>query len=322
MFEQRYVQEPGSSHWRYEYRLTVADLSDPRAPTVSTLGLPPLDDSYYGGLVPDGENVLFSHYEAVSGQQRARFYIDRVDLSSPKQPKLADKINVPGALLHYDRARGRAITAELVSHELRGITMDECYKRFAYASWGTGNPEGGASVSVCSSSTQRLQLVRFVPGGAVLDDTHELADDDRISASSMGDGRVVAVLGRGYGFYPGLVAIDCFGPCGGYGGSSGPSEVLVLGGLASGSFEVGRLTVDDVAAGGWWGFYGAPPVYASGTKALVQSQDDVAILDVSNVAAPKLLRAEPLFGYPRGFSASGATALFALGTNGVQRIEL
>ena len=81
--------------------------------------------------------------------------------------------------------------------------------------------------------------------------------------------------------------------------------------------------MEDLTAGvPWWGFYGAPTVYASGTKAFVQSQQELAIVDTSVIGEPRLLRTAPLYGYPQSFSASGSTALFALGINGVQRIDL
>jgi hypothetical protein len=322
MLEQRYRYQPNLGFQGYDIRLQVVDLTDPRAPSLSSLMLPEAEG--YAGLVPDGEDVLLSHYETGT-QGRARFYVDRVDLGDPKQPKLTDKINVPGALLHHDRAHGRAVTSELVKSEVTGISAGECYARFAQASFVTlTDPSHPTPTDICTGFTQRLQLVRYVSGGAVLEDTQQLGDRDRITSSSLGDGRVVAVLGRGY-YYGGPFGgglVDCLGPgCGGYNNNTDPAEVLVLGGLASGSFEVGRLTVDD-GPGAWWGFYGSPPVYAHGTKALVQSQLDVAILDISNASEPKLLRSLPLFGYPQSFSSSGNTLLFALGTNGVQRIEL
>jgi hypothetical protein len=215
------------------------------------------------------------------------------------------------------------VTSELVRTSVQA-TSSACYERFAYAEFTYPNGTWSSdAVGTCTGFTQRLQLVRLVTGGAVLEDTHQLGERDRISSSSLGAGRVVAVLSHGYAgwYFAGPIFSDCWG-CGfGYGASSDPSEVLVLGGLDSGSFEVGRLAVDD---GGdpWWGFYGAPPVYAFGTKALVLSRQDAAVIDTSVAAEPKLLRAVPLYGYAQSLGASGNLALLALGMNGVQRIDL
>ncbi|HEX5661781.1 MAG TPA: beta-propeller domain-containing protein, partial [Polyangiales bacterium] len=109
-------------------RLRVLDLTDPANPRST---LVPLDGNVsYSGLIADGADVLFSHYET-SRVGKARFYIDRLDLSA--QPKLAAKVNVPGSLLHYDRAHTRALTSQLNRIEVAGVSPEACYARFAYS---------------------------------------------------------------------------------------------------------------------------------------------------------------------------------------------
>lgn len=330
--EQRWLYNNNGSSSTSEMRLNVYDLSDPAKPTQAAVALPKADG--YAGLVADGRDVMFSHYDQVSGSTRARFYIDRVDLSDAKNPKLGEKINVPGALLHNDRANGRALTSELTRTTVMNVTSNQCNERFGYAEWqypnnGTYNED---TPSTCTGYVEHLHLVRYVPGGAVLDSSYHLADDERISSSSLGDGRVTAVTNTGSVYWGGpflggvgggLGVVDCFG-CRGvsYVGNAKPAKVLVFGGLATGTFEVGRLTVTDDSAQSWWGFWGAPPVYATGTRALVRSSSDVAIIDTSVASAPKIVRKVPLYGSPSDQQAAGNLVLMALGMNGVQRIDL
>jgi hypothetical protein len=324
--------------WRYtggpyasEVRVNVFDLSDPTKPTQHALALPKADG--YAGLVRDGEDVLFSHFDSLENGARAHFFIDRIDLSDGANPKLTDKISVPGALLHYDRTNNRAITSELTRQAVPDLTSQQCWERFGYAEWTVNGSDGGVvyvpydanSKGTCTAYLQHLHMVRFVTGGAVLDSSYHLGESERISASSMGDGRVTAVLNHGYMYWGFGVAVDCF-DCGrggiiGGGGSSKPAEVLVLGGLADGVFDVGRLTVEN-DSDPWWGFWGSPPVYATGTRALVQSSSDVAVVDTSVPSAPKIVSTVPLYGYANDLQAVGKLVLLSLGMNGVQRIDL
>jgi uncharacterized secreted protein with C-terminal beta-propeller domain len=322
MLEQRY-RESTTDGYSYDVRARVVDLRDAKAPSVTTLMLPTAQS--YAGLVPDGANVLFSHYERSPGASSARFYVDRIDLSDPKQPKLTDKISVPGALLHYDRQNSRAVTSELMRTSVQGLTADECFKRFSYASYGSSLINGTYFDGICTGFLQRLRLVGFVPGGAVLEDTYQLSERERLTSTSLGDARVVGIIGQNTGGWIGGGIADCFncGWGGGYyfGTTSEPAEAFVLGGLEVGKFEVGRLKIGD-SVEPWWGFYGSPRVYANGKRALVNSQNDAVVLDTSVASAPKLLRSVPLYGYVQRFDTKGNLALLALGMNGVQRIDL
>jgi hypothetical protein len=326
--EQRFLYN-GSGLNNFELRLNVLDLSDPTKPTKAVLALPKA--AGYAGLVADGKDVLFSHYDEVVSGSRARFYIDRVDLTDPTKPALTDKISVPGTLLHYDRANGRAVTSELTRHNIENLTNQECWQRFGFAEWRQNGTQDAGYVpyqenakGMCTGYMQHLHMVRFVTGGAVLDSSYHLAESERVSSSSLGDARVTAVLNHGYIYWGwGPACFNCGrGGLYGGGGTATPAEVLVLGGLATGTFDVGHLTVDDDGQNAWWGFYGSPPVYASGTRALVRSASDVAIVDTSVPSAPTIVSKVPLYGYANDLQAVGKLVLLSLGMNGVQRIDL
>jgi uncharacterized secreted protein with C-terminal beta-propeller domain len=346
--EQRWVQSTGPVS-SYELRLRIVDLTDPAHPSQTVLSMPKADG--YSGLVVDGANVMLSHFDETK-DERARFYVDRIDLSQPTQPKVASKVSVPGSLLHYDRSHERMLTSELVRTVVDDVTSDVCYARFSFAdfeqttddagmgAYVTGAPRAGGPVDdagvpvpqqlpvgKCTGYAQKLHLVHFVDGGAARDDTYALGEDERLTSSDLGDGRVTAIVSHGYGgwYYGGVGIADCF-DCGGgyyygYGVTTRPVDLLTLGGFDTGHFSPGRLTVQNIQDP-WWGFWGAPAVYAFGSRALVRGQTDAVVVDTTNPAAPTLARKVPLYGSPQDLHASGNLVLLSLGLNGVQRIDL
>ena len=364
----------GSTTYTNEVRLRIVDLTDPVHPAQATLALPHSDA--YSGLVIDGANIMLSHYETTTAG-RAKFYLDRIDLSTPSKPTISGKVNVPGSLLHYDRAHERLLTSELVRTVVPNATATACYARFAFADFDYGNnggstvsyptsggatkapssptpvdasvvpsdADGGVSVAepvtppppeptgTCTGYLQRLQLVHFVTDGAVQDDSFALGERDRVSSSSLGDSRVSAVISHGYqGWFGGFgggpvgIAVDACLGCGGgrYYGSTveTPAELLTLGGFETGHLTIGHLTVSSNLQDPWWGFWGAPPVYASGTRALVQSQSDAVVVDLTDPTKPTIVRKVPLYATPQDLQALGSTVFLALGQQGVQRIDL
>ncbi|HEX5660161.1 MAG TPA: hypothetical protein VFX59_23365, partial [Polyangiales bacterium] len=277
----------------------------------------------YSGLIADGADVLFGHFET-SRVGKARFYIDRLDLSA--QPKLAAKVNVPGSLLHYDRAHSRALTSQLNRVEVAGVSPEACYARFSYSIFDyPSNWDGNTAITgKCTGFTQTLHLVQITGTEAKLEGSYPLAERERISSSSYSEGRVAAVISRGdsvWGYGRGIVDGACWGGCF-WGSTVGEAvDLLTLGGFDSGVLASGRLSVrNDPNA--WWGWWGAPPVYLSGARALVQGTTDAAIVDVSNVTAPALVRRVPLYGQAYNITGSGNIVLLPLYSIGVQRIDL
>ena len=77
----------------------MVDLANPSDPHLaSTLTLQGDDWSY--GLHSVGNLLYFSHYESqgqdANGVWHVRYYLDRVDLTTPSAPKRLPKVNVPG----------------------------------------------------------------------------------------------------------------------------------------------------------------------------------------------------------------------------------
>jgi uncharacterized secreted protein with C-terminal beta-propeller domain len=339
-------------------RLRVIDLRTPSAVKFSELALPVAES--YAGLIVYGNTIYTSHFTGTdSTSGRARFYVDRFDISDPSAPRRLASINVPGSLMHYDGASGRALTTELSRVIVRDTTYETCYARFAYAEFVFNEQaKGGGSVPVvaspasgpgvvinpaqpttpvepppsplgiCTAYLQRLHLVKLAEAGATLEDTLTLKEDQQLTASSMGAGVVFATLGHG-GYYGGrgggpvgVKIADCFGPCGYYGSPAPePVELLVLGGFGAGKFEQGHIRVED-ASNPWWGFWGSPPVYAYGKHALMLSQSDIAIIDATTPSTPTVARKVPLIASAQYVDVRDDTALLTLGPQGVQWLSL
>jgi uncharacterized secreted protein with C-terminal beta-propeller domain len=351
MLESSWVPQGENSVQRV--RLRVIDLRKPDAVQTALLAL---GSDSYSGLVVDGDTLLTSHFIGNSAQtSRARFYVDRLDVSDPAAPKRVSSINVPGALLQYDRASGRVLTTEQSRVVVPNLTWTECNERFAYADFAAPDANGGVAIAapaasgsassgsagsdsgvsgatptvsdpvpepkgVCTGYRQRLHLVALGAGSARLEDSFALDENQQLTASSLGDGVVFATLGRGYSYFGRGIAVDCLGPCGGP-QTVQPIELLVLGGFDKGKLEVGHIRVED-SADAWWGFWGTPPVYAFGSQALLIGQSDIAVIDASTPSAPKLARKLPLIASPQYVDLRGDTALLTLGSQGVQWLSL
>ena len=103
---------------------------------------------------------------------------------------------------------------------------------------------------------------------------------------------------------------------------SGMGWLLVLGGFDKGELIEGHLTVEDKDNNQWYGFWGQPPVYAHGTRALLDGQSDLAVIDASNPAEPKIVKRVPRIGYLSYVEVHENDALLTLGQQGVQWLDL
>lgn len=90
----------------WQSKLHVIDLSDPNEPTIASTTITSDFSSWWGNLRAEGDQVYATHYEwfskrAIDGQDRwyVKYYLDRLDLSDRKNPKVGSKINVPGMLV-------------------------------------------------------------------------------------------------------------------------------------------------------------------------------------------------------------------------------
>ena len=136
---------------RYYY--DIYDLADPDAPALATRfevpsgyaawgwGWGPIGcgfDFGWGWWYPgygntnalvSGDIVASNHASPLGdGTGRVRFYLDRLDVSDPRAPRMLDSVNIPGQVAHFDAARDYVVTVEDVFRgEERHSDWGACY---------------------------------------------------------------------------------------------------------------------------------------------------------------------------------------------------
>jgi hypothetical protein len=146
-----------------EKRLRVVDLSDPEAPNVALL---PLLNGHYVQLWATGDYVVASRYEQQDGA-RVRFFVDRIDISDPRAPRVLSTVNTPGALLSLDPETQRAIS--YCWHYVPLDIADAC-------------PETKTNEQSCIELHETIQLVDLTERAAQQVDASELPVDIRLDA--------------------------------------------------------------------------------------------------------------------------------------------
>jgi hypothetical protein len=302
--------------------LRVMDLSDPNQAAVATVDLP--TGLGTTGLMQSGSIVARSHYEASPTTAGAvRFFIDRVDVSDPAHPERLPSVNVPGSLLAFDAAHSRALTIDYRS-TVRTTTSQDCYQTPNSYFYPPNDPNFDYTngTAPCVQILYSINLVSFEDGVATRLGRHQLAAGESVGQLALGDDRAFMTLTSNnyYGYYGLDIAVDCFGPCGYYGGAFNTTElpVLTVSGLASGDFAVGRV---EVTGGDYWSY---APIVAQGKRAALSSgwRGSLSVIDAADAAAPTVVRKVEVGGYVNQLTLVGDTAVAAMGYDGVQSISL
>jgi hypothetical protein len=89
--------------------LFVVDLSNPDAPSIGQSVITKDPTGWWGDMTVVGNTLYTSHYEwepqaHTSQSPTARYYLDRIDLSDRKHPKIESRVNVPGVLVGGSQA--------------------------------------------------------------------------------------------------------------------------------------------------------------------------------------------------------------------------
>lgn len=295
--------------------LSLVDLSEPTEPEIASISLP--TGLGVTGLVASEGIVARGRYvESPLDSSDVRFFVDRVDVSDPVQPRRLPSVNVPGSLLAYDAETERVVTVDY-RREVRGsITAQECYEEYVLASFeGPSNYDYDSTPGTCTAVLQTLRLVQLSGEGADVLGSESLGPRERVGAVAFGDDRLFVKLDEGY--YGGAL-VDCF-DCGYYYGiEERPVTLVVLGGLASGDFAVGRI---ELQTGDYWG---TGPLAASGTRAILASgwRGKLSVVDAADPEEPTLLREVSLSGSVQHLSTTGDVAIASMGYDGVQTVSL
>lgn len=301
------VLSSGQSYWSEDEedtgRFFVIDLSDPAAPQLAV----PVDRPgalAHGAMQVLGETVVSWHVEAVDGDtSKVRWFLDRLDVGTPAEPRLLPAVNVPGMVVGYDQDSRRAVTVDFAREEVQVSDADECYEQPKFDDY-------DYDAERCFVAHRRLQLVRIDAGLASVLATADLEGDElRLAAVTTTEDRVFARLS------PGFHAAEVWPE--GSGMSNIPLDhVAVLGPWDGNELEV--ASVEEIGLGGWWG--GA--IQASGTHAALHTDGGLAILDATDAAAPSLA-VHDLVGYGCwDLQLSGGLAMCPMGDYGLQTIPL
>ncbi len=89
--------------WQYTTSITALDLSNPDQPALQgTVVLP--DAAWAWGAQMVGDTLWLTHYESAQGPDGTwygKYFLDRVNVSDPKAPVVASKVNVPGWIVGF-----------------------------------------------------------------------------------------------------------------------------------------------------------------------------------------------------------------------------
>ena len=303
-----------------EYAYDIFDLSDPHAPELTKRFEVPSQiaaggwgwgaggcglDMAWGwwfpghgasGALVASDLVVSQHEESVDdGTGRVRYFLDRLDVSDPAEPKLLAPINIPGQVVHYDAEKERLVTLDYLHEERSFGDYQECYR-----SWFGGwfDDETG----LCHRYNRRANVLAIEGDKARRISLVELDSDARASAFvAVSDERVFFLTQERDSNY----------------GENPPKTRLeTLAYTAQGRFE--RLpTVPLERLGWWWG-----QVYARGERAFIAESGGLSVIDTHDRAKPVLDRHE-LSGWGcSSLEVAGDKAYCALGEYGVVNIDL
>jgi hypothetical protein len=293
----------------------VIDLSDPTAPSSSTLEVPAGLGST--GLLASGDLFALSHYEAAnSAANLVRFYLDRIDVSNPSSPELLAPVNIPGSLLAYDAAADGAVTVDYEALSERTADSAQCYETFNYSAlFEPDDQTTWQGPGLCTVIQQNLKLVRMLGVFAGIQGEHELAIGENVSQSATSEDRTFITLSNQNGYY--YSGVDCF-DCGYYGAGPTAMPLLTMAGISSGDYALGRV---DIEGGDYWSASG---LVATGQRALLSTgwRGELSVVDGSNAAAPAIVRSVPVHGYVQDLDVTGGVALASLGYDGAQLIYI
>lgn len=204
-----YYDQGSGERAEVTFRYDVIDLSTPAAPQmVKRLEVPSslasggwgygvegcsIDSGWgwWGGFGAGNQNALVSgnivasqHEEEVKdGTGRVRYFLDRIDVSDPKAPRLLPKINIPGTVVHFNADADRVVTIDYLLEEKAANGWEDCYSNNFY---GTFDEEQ----KVCRTYRRRLNVLDLEGNTAILKDSQRIDRDARAGSIAVSDDRI------------------------------------------------------------------------------------------------------------------------------------
>jgi hypothetical protein len=239
-----------------------------------------------------GDLVVSQHEEDVAdGTGRVRYYLDRLDVSDPAQPRLLPVINIPGQVVHFDGEAQSLVTMEYMYSERSGLDWSTCYAQSSRA-WMDG--------ATCRIYRRRANALVLEGDTARRVSQLDLDTDTRVS-------QTVSVTGERLF----VTTSDKRTPS----NARAPITTLDVYAYAdSGQFvkHPGVELGDDP-----WG-----TLYAFGTRVFTSSSGSLTVIDTGNPEAPTKKRHEIQGWGCDSIEVQGERAYCALGQYGALTIDL
>jgi hypothetical protein len=163
--------------------LTI-DLSNPDAPKLGP-ALTLEGSSWSWGLQAVGSFAWITHYEWLPGDQtnpngHVRYFIDRIDLTDPSNPKLLAKINVPGVFFAASSDGATVFTEDLTYNPTTWTDVRTHLNKLVLTNHGTARLVGSISIN-------------GYPGGSALFGNHAYLENWDWSAQTQSQATLAAI---------------------------------------------------------------------------------------------------------------------------------
>lgn len=253
--------------------------------------------------IVSGDIVASNHAEPLDdGTGRVRYYLDRLDVSDPRAPRMLDAINIPGQLAHFDAAAGYLVTLQDVLRETsRADDWSDCDGVGPRTFFDRDERE-------CRVYERHLNALRI--------DGDVARRVSRVNLDADGHSREVAVS-------PERVFVALETPSAReeeWGTWYEPTDQRVatwaIG--ADGRLEALGVTPIDTAGGYWWW----PRLIARGTRAFMTQAHEMTIVDATDPRAVEVTERDMPGWYCSSLEVDGDRAYCATGMTGVVTIDL
>jgi len=190
---------------RYFY--DVIDLADPAAPAVASRFEVPAQIARYGwgwfgvagcsidmgwgwygggnnAELTDGDIVVSQHAEPIEGSTgQVKYYLDRIDVSDPYNPRMLPEVNIPGTAIHFNAETSELVTIDYAQSVEEATSAGDCYARGSGGSY-------ESSFRYCRVSRRSLNSLVIEGDRAVRKSELALDDGRRTGSIAVSDSRI------------------------------------------------------------------------------------------------------------------------------------
>jgi len=274
---------------------------------------------YYGSslALSDGDLVVSQHLEPLNdGSGRARYYLDRLDVSNPEQPRVLPQINIPGTPIHFNAETGELLTLDYNNSIEPGKDWSECTVRGAYAYFDD-------TINACRVTRRTLNALVVRNDRAVRTSQLALDQTRRLGNIAVSDSRVFFTTTE---FPP---VMNAYGVSVGASGSAAtssepdptPLSPVTLETLKLENGQLLRLPSTNLREVPNYGWYGGQ-LYARDQRVFEIYDNRVTVVDTADGKQPATLTHE-IPGYGCGsHEVSADSAYCELGQRGVEVIDM